>query len=418
MIHIETVEYTNKSQGTNRVTGLGNKTLIVGPNEGHKSALIEAMMYRLYGAMPDVANRNAPVRSPAILKTTTADGSKPEVRLLDSNGAEILPGGAMMASPPYMMVEAAFSGSAEKANEFVMRHFDLRPAYDPVLTDLLTSAGISKEAAQHTDTRAFVHGILERRRMIRGSQESLEKIYTEYKARQDKAFEISGGMPKEIWAAMAPSVLLRSWVESVTPEERAKHKSAILATCEALGVNPKSIKNARTPTEWAAGIAAAEEYDLLTPLLAGRQRAMADLSVEKAQIEAMAEICSDYLDIRAETAGRHMCNAVNTAFRPHDEMCYDSKTGYVGVIRKDASGNPVHHYSPSGSVQARLLGAIAAAIVPDDLYGLVALPDRAWDDAHLTRTMQMLGVFRCQIVIANTFAPKKVPKGWTVVEVR
>lgn len=74
------------------------------------------------------------------------------------------------------------------------------------------------------------------------------------------------------------------------------------------------------------------------------------------------------------------------------------------------------HTALSGAEWARVMAAMAEACVGDEQFAVLVPEERAFDPETLTEVLTAFGKTRHQVIIASPVAPKKVPKGWTVVK--
>ena len=76
------------------------------------------------------------------------------------------------------------------------------------------------------------------------------------------------------------------------------------------------------------------------------------------------------------------------------------------------------HIALSGSTEARVLGAMAAALTRPGIPSVVILDDRMWDPETLYRTLAALEDCPAQVVIMSTMRPKgKRRAKWTYVQI-
>jgi hypothetical protein len=86
------------------------------------------------------------------------------------------------------------------------------------------------------------------------------------------------------------------------------------------------------------------------------------------------------------------------------------------VVQFGLARNGNLHTALSGAEWARVMGAMAEACVGDEQFAVLIPEERAFDPETLSDVLAAFGKTRLQVIIASPVAPKKVPKGWTVVK--
>lgn len=413
---ISEVTFDNKSITGPRTAALGPKTLIVGPNEGHKSAIVEAILYYLYGAMPDIMNRRGPVKAKHLIADITATGGLPKISMKVGDTGDL----KVLTRPehPYLEAYTAFSGIADSAQKYLLQYFDTGKDWSEHLDSSLFHQ-------QERTTNIFSTGLISAKEEQKETIDATKKWIKINKGEVEQAEkEIAftnnhlGNIPEEFLMVHLERAIMKRLIQQVKPEERGEAKEHIRWVIEHLmGTDSKTVmgteiektlsdmhlllqvQDKRAAIRDTNSLMIKGEQDLIN---AERRLGLLEIPYKLALQEATA-LAVDY---------------INTQFEPHDKIAIDSERGLIGVYRNDGQGQQVPHWSMSGSVQARVIAALAAASATEDTLSVVALPDRAWDEGHLVRTMEMLGGFNAQILICNTYKPKKVPKTWTVLEVK
>ena len=129
----------------------------------------------------------------------------------------------------------------------------------------------------------------------------------------------------------------------------------------------------------------------------------------KALKSAVIRVMHDMLD---EVADK-FCKSVGKFLPKGDALLFDASgsTLDIGLIR-----NGEGHIALSGSTEARLLAAIAAAIAfPGDL---IVVDDRMWDPLTLGKTLEVLEKSPNQVVVMSTIKPRgRKRSSWSYVEV-
>jgi len=74
------------------------------------------------------------------------------------------------------------------------------------------------------------------------------------------------------------------------------------------------------------------------------------------------------------------------------------------------------HTALSGAEWARVMAAMAEACVGDEQFAVLVPEERAFDPETLSDVLAAFAKTHLQVIIASPVAPKKVPKGWTVVK--
>ncbi len=105
-----------------------------------------------------------------------------------------------------------------------------------------------------------------------------------------------------------------------------------------------------------------------------------------------------------------------SAFLPGEEKLLFSivplsKSLVIGLER-----DGTRHTALSGSTEARVLAAIAAALSDDE--ALIVVDDRMWDSGTLGRTMEVLEKAPCQVLVMSTIKPRgRRRASWKYVEI-
>ena len=111
---------------------------------------------------------------------------------------------------------------------------------------------------------------------------------------------------------------------------------------------------------------------------------------------------------------RAYTNRVNDYLPKEDEFTINT-SGIFQPALKRANGL---HVALSGSTEARVLGAMAAALSRPGIPSMVILDDRMWDPETLYRTLSALEDCPAQVVIMSTMRPKgKRRAKWTYVSI-
>lgn len=408
-MHISRVDFDNKSFTGIQTALLGPKTLIVGPNEGHKSAIVEAVLYGMYGKMPDILNRRNPVSIAHMVKSVTTSGKQPIVRLFGDNGilidgTKILP----RSEHPYLEALGAFSGSADSALDYIIRYFDTGEKYRYKDNELHASDILATFSVYKGQVRIYNSTIEQKEEELANAQAEIDKVSATY-----------GNTDISFILAQLERAVIRDIVNSIKePQDREAAREPLKWLLSYLRCDLSALRSTADISDIFDHIQAirrSDDYRAVIPVIQNiileTKRDVAILDIDMKALEAI------YSKILIGAVAM-LTEYVNSQIAPHDEIAIDMTKGYVGVYRNDGTGTRLPHWSMSGSVQARVIGAIAAATGTEDTYSVVALPDRAWDEDHLSKTMEMLEGFNSQILITNTFKPKKVPKSWTVLEVK
>ena len=144
--------------------------------------------------------------------------------------------------------------------------------------------------------------------------------------------------------------------------------------------------------------------------------------------EASAEVKSEQLkklkphllhemqaDLNVHTGPRDFRKRVSGFLPRGEKFCFrfDDGRSTIGIEREG-----VIHTALSGSTEARVLAAVAAALADED-SSLLVVDDRMWDGSTLSKMLGVLEKAPCQVLVMSTIKPKgKRRAAWTYINVQ
>ena len=124
-------------------------------------------------------------------------------------------------------------------------------------------------------------------------------------------------------------------------------------------------------------------------------------------------------DFRVSKAVGDFRKRVNSYLPRGERICFSPLEGKLVIgLRKGATatGLGTLHTALSGSTEARVIAALAAALA-DSADDLLVVDDRMWDSPTLAKTMKALEKAPCQVLIMSTMKPRgKKRSNWQYVE--
>jgi len=184
-----------------------------------------------------------------------------------------------------------------------------------------------------------------------------------------------------------------------SPEQMATRKAAITNL-------EQRISNAeQTNAAWASAKKAQENG--LESKRGGTE--WADLAVE------CARVIAELLDQNVST----FIQRVQALLPPSDVFGLELRDGESSICRfglyEGVGKARTLHTALSGVEWARVMAAIALAIVAPGKLAVVVPEDRAFDPGNLTAVLQAFSKAPCQVILATPIEPSTVPEGWLVI---
>ena len=402
--------------GDDYVVNIGKHTLLIGSNESGKSAIAEALQLARTGSAYGLLYRDKPIKDGKLLSALippSQDQATAIARFEDGSirewvlqrGKRPKSSGAHEGQSTLSIAEmhSVMSGSTETKVKFFWEVLceeitaadlmgllpkDLHetlvlvcPLDRPVsLTDLLTKIG-----ALQRDQSA----------QVKASKIALESMGTVRFVGEDEL----GGLLKSIYLDYKADPMLQAG-------HVLSHLTKQLGGKEAIQRIP--------PTEDLLGeIGETLLHRRMTRVASlaknGETRASDLSSSLKTLKSAVLQVMHDMLD----EAANKFCKSVGKFLPKGDALLFDASGGTldIGLTR-----NGERHTALSGSTEARLLAAIAAAVAfPSDL---IVVDDRMWDPLTLGKTLEVLEKSPNQVVVMSTIKPRgRKRSSWSYVEI-
>ncbi len=132
--------------------------------------------------------------------------------------------------------------------------------------------------------------------------------------------------------------------------------------------------------------------------------------------KALKESCEDAVARTLDAALLAFIRQVNDRLPTTDVFDLRLKDGDREVVQFGLVRDGKLHTALSGAEWARVMAAMASACVPAGTYACIIPEERAFDPATLEAVLAALTDTEHQVIITSPVKPKKVPKGWTVIE--
>lgn len=422
---ITAIETNLKSKdGEPYTVQLGARTLLVGPNEGGKTAIGQACQLAIGGVASGLPFRKGEVRAVEHLQALRPETAKTLwAKAFLSNGdvaewacepghkpKHNAPGGDLVL--PIEAIREAFSGTPDTARKF------LTSMLVPELLENIVSA--CPDSSQ-----ALLASYLGERTSLTGA-EFVTVLEAVAKAKREASMAAKaeiGGSVREVpeeeiqaafvlldeanFAACARATIQRA-KESGDPadKESAKVLVAAMGGVDVLREAPAVHDAEATVIDLIRTKAA---YEVAVVANAARDAMMSQLVGLSALLDFLLEVL--------EAAGDAAIGALTErtqAFLPEtDRFKFDAKIVRPGLFR-----NGCLHTALSGSTEARVLAAMAAGLCAPGRLSLLVMDDRMWDGKNLAATLRALDAAPCQIIVTSTIRPRgRLRSSWTVIEV-
>jgi hypothetical protein len=376
---------TTNLKGPKRTYELGDKVLIVGNNEAGKSAITQSLQLAHYGAATDLLFRDE-VKLGAALLTMAPPGEGLSIRAEYGTGEKYtyeLPrgkkakhNGVEVVSPGCSDIRTAFSGSVDRMLAYLNKWLE-HPEYTLAVEALGTLTGKKKElAAELKECDAA---------LIRAGNPDV----------------VTMDNIRDLICILGFTTVVKSMAKTESIREACKDVSLAYGRDrfeEAKGITVEMIvAKAKAYNEWQQiekAVRAKDEIEV--ELLRATQ---ACEKAEKTVAEAAKDMVAEFTEMVADY------------LHEGESLSIDLDTGYAALNRAG-----VQHAALSGSTEARVLAAMACALLdPDDVSSLIILDDRMWSEGNLAATMLALREAPGQVIITSTVAVD-VP-GWQVLRV-
>ena len=416
--------------GRSRKTEIGDKTLLIGPNECGKSTVAEAIQLALTGSVSGLFMRPKPVKTGTQLAALCPENEDlvfAEVELSDGSAAlwEVSPGkrtkrtGYAGCVTPVSDLKEALMGSPLTAYKFFFQRLmdpitleDLKKAFpknsrlpkDETLASVLQSDSLTPQNVIEILDKAG-----KRKREARAKSKALTDVTRELQGAQ----VISNDELYKTWEKLFQALKYEEFKRMY--KEKADLRGLIATEVQALGNKEQLIEIEK--------FGSAQISDKLTDMLTAqalgtvasetRQQKIA-CDEEQEEFDLLEKCLEAAIKNLVEGPMRAYTNRVNDYLPKEDEFTINT-SGIFQPALKRANGL---HVALSGSTEARVLGAMAAALSRPGIPSMVILDDRMWDPETLYRTLSALEDCPAQVVIMSTMRPKgKRRAKWTYVSI-
>tara|TARA_R110002020_G_scaffold12271_1_gene45180 strand:- start:2241 stop:3638 length:1398 start_codon:yes stop_codon:yes gene_type:complete len=419
---------------------LDENNLLVGPNESGKSSIAEALQLAIGGTVSDILLRGE-VKSGSDLSTLIPIGESiafAEVEFSDGTtrrwelerGKRAKHTGPSFSEAPLPMVElkTALRGSEDTITKFFFEHLmptvsldalkSATPFFSEALPDETLKELLPDYGPNHNALPLWPEAVLE---MVDKAKKTSRACKSRGKALDEMLEQLCVVHPGtdnllDLWEELTVAIQFEyiGKMYKGGGEERDVFKPFLqkLGTVEEL-------KNLR---------GSAIIHDEITGRIRDRAifdqaRRIRDEALEMNKRSKDMSIAASTLSgaIRALTNGvlaPYMAR-VNDYLPDGDGIFFELEKGSFrwGLWRTSEKGEAGVHRALSGSTEARVLGAMAAALTPPGQPAMVIIDDRMWDTATLSRTMAAMEEAPCQVVMMTTQKPRgRKRSGWEYIE--
>lgn len=413
---------------------VGDRNLLIGPNESGKSAVGDAIQLATCGSMSnlflkDEVKRSADLQS--LIPAGTTEKAFAEVTF--SNGEVVTwekeSGKAPKSSGrsgvvfPSIDLRKVLQGSEERITKFLFSHFgrevsvqsfkDMVPAgffipekeFNSLLPDLgtenLPEILFAEDYLDMADDAAKI-----------GREESSK---SKFFSKCCKQFSVSSPGDEDLlslWEELASSIRFEQLKKMYRNGD-----STLRQSCQ------DELRKLGTPEELKELRGSAFIHDDITDIINSRAlydntKLLRDQSIEssvlsknmsvtaKAMVSAIRVLTVKYLEQFTSRVSE---------FLPKGEEFFMEITPASCSYGLKRDGE--RHRALSGSTEARVLAAMACAIVAPNSCAVVVVDDRMWDSSTLAKTMAALEGSPCQVIMMTTTKPRgRKRAGWNYIE--
>ena len=431
---IKQVTSNIKSDGTEWSHDLSKNNLLIGPNESGKSSIVEAIQLALEGSVTNLLLRDLvkkdddlnaliPIGSDtAFAQVEFSDGSTAEWKGERGKRSTRQAARRGAVAFPLSEIKKVLQGSEEKATKFFFERFA------QVMEIETFKAHIPAETIMPEGEFTELLPDL-------GNGEPLTKISAvEYLGMGDTAGKISrdsrskakllGNITAQ-FSVVAPEFdnTLDLW-EELASSIRFEQLRKVYRNHEGLReFCSEALQELGTPGELKELRGSAIIHDEITERIMGRamydhvKRIREESITAATRSKNMAAVASAMMaairSLVIEMMGSYV-KRVNTYLPKKDKLSIEISPGqFTYGLNRDGG----LHRAMSGSTEARVLAAMAAALTRPKEATLVIVDDRMWDSGTLSRTMSALEKSPAQVIIMTTMKPRgRKRSGWDYIE--
>ena len=458
---------------------LGPRTLLVGSNTSHKTAVIQSIELALTGAADDIVGRSA-VRDTALLMTlspgstleTTAclsDGTEAYFKASqDQNGkvskpehtTEVDCAGSLLLREVRQVMASGTDSARRSFLEWAGSELDETDIMAEIPTDLHAKY---RDWAEHIQGFNPAHTLLnindyvsKRQRDLAREAKGAKSVVSELRedigdvrasAIKQTRYELDALLDRYASAQYRPDLLPEGWRHvDVAHETVLCTVNQELDTCLVCGTEvgnehfhrvldyygDASEKVDRTRQLLKSAELKGEFHKLLAKLTeqsqsTGQSTAAKNTMVKAIDLQTEAENYKNYKQQIADVIGRlleklipNFCMRVNEFLPKGWFFGVQLKDGNKKVFRVGLQDDNRLRSALSGVEWATVTAAVGMAIgvsLPHNAPKLIIPEDRAWDAKTLSNVMRGFDRFDGQVIIASTIRPKgRSPKNWTIID--
>lgn len=379
---MHTTTLVTNLKGPTRAYGLAEKTLIIGDNEAGKSAITQSLQLCLRGSATGLLFRDE-VKLTGALNLMCGDTNGLDIQATQDDGTVFTfkaPIGkkAQHSGPKEAMnldssaVREAFKGSVDKLVTFLAQNM-----VGTNLTVRWAQQGV-KIAAMRDESKAISTAISEAENALNacGSPDAASES------------DVS-----KLVDRMGFARTIRSLSETAKASGNDELRAALRAVATFYGrqhFDPSVVYDTQDVIKLVSNHLKWKDI--------GEKRTTRDATeVELAALKTKIKQEERELDKISHDLLDEFEKRVVPYLYPGETIHIDRDTGYTNLVRGRGQ-----HAALSGSTEARVLAAIAAALSIPGLPGVLILDDRMWSADNLIATMEALKDAPCQVIITST----------------
>ena len=418
---------------------IGEKTLLIGPNESGKSSIVEAIQLACHGQVHGLLMRSGQVKSSTQLSTLTPSDMErvfAEVELTDGNTCfwemlsgrkPALDGGGNHIAMPMAQLKSVLSGSSDKAIEFFFERLvstvtvedienNIKPetlyskeGFESLLPDL-GQKNLSKSQKTTIYASDLVDMLSDAKRLQRENRALGKTLDSSLKHLGNAAPVVDSDM-HDLWEDLFKALKVRFGKDFLSENPGVASSAQVfgsIGTAKEL----KSLKGSAVIVDEITDMLQAQaEFKLARRVRDQTVEALKTSSemgqVAKALQESIHALTSQYLEAYSSRVSESL---------PEGDVFKAQINGGKFTFGLEREGHL--HQAMSGSTEVRVLAAMASALLKTKEEAILILDDRMWDPNTLSKTMAALESSPAQVIIMSTVKPRGRKRGdWTYVEV-
>lgn len=426
---VVSVETNIKSPtGKSQKYDLQDYNLLIGPNESGKSTAAEAVQLALTGAAYGLFFRAKSIKSGTHLADLTPQGAEAafaEVQFDDGStsrwevsiGSRAKHTGVKGVALPVAELHSAITGTAGTARKFFLQRLLTEVSRADLMANLVESVGPAAQIVE--DMLPSMENIPVD--MLIELMTNIGKRKRESKSAQFPDMgSLQCGEPRDAEALRTlvsemACALQFEFIKKHYSEFQGAEKQVISKLCGKIGA-PAEIARLSGSAQYWDSIEAMLELNAIFAVASELKQAKDMATTRAADYGAIEKALDKYIfKLLEEPLGSAYVARVNSFLAEDDfEVFHTLESFRVGLVRDGHK-----HTALSGSTEARVLAAMAAALAMPNQPAVVVVDDRMWDSATLAKTMQALEKAPCQVILMSTIKPRGRNRSkWNYIDIK